>query len=216
MVPEILRVENISFAHHALTLTIAAGEAVVIEVESDAAVEQLQRLLTGLTPLDRGRILLCGEEPVTHSAKRLARLRSRVGVVPIHGGLLSNLDLWENLILPLDYHHSPTPDRLRAAAEEALQLVGYAGGVHVKVNTLSPFERRQVMMARAFLVEPQLYLYAASNAGLHLREREAIQEILASIQGRAPEMAFCSITAEAGFGGRLSALRRIELLAGDN
>jgi phospholipid/cholesterol/gamma-HCH transport system ATP-binding protein len=87
-------------------------------------------------------------------------LRQRVGVVPAHGGLVSNLKMWENITLPLLYHSGGiTPEEERTALGYLEQL-GYTGNVMAMPAHLSARDRRSATLVRTLLSRPEIILYS--------------------------------------------------------
>lgn len=138
--------------------------------ESDLQV----RLMLGLTMPAAGSVTVLGEDVGTSSAKALHGLRKRIAVVYPTGGLVSNLKVWENLILPLEYHALYPPQEIEEKGVAALDRVGYAGGLMELPGHLSLYERRQIGLARAMLTEPRLIIYNALLDGLSGSERSAV------------------------------------------
>jgi len=64
--------------------------------------DQLVRLVLGLSKPDAGSVSLLGADLAGVSKKALNDLRKQVAVVYPSGGLVSNLKVWENLVLPLE------------------------------------------------------------------------------------------------------------------
>jgi ABC-type methionine transport system ATPase subunit len=89
-------------------LTVNAGESVALVppkgvLGADLATT-VARVLVTIRPPDAGSVELLGHEPGTLSYLELSRLRTRLGFVQGHGGLLSNRSLRDNVALPLAVH----------------------------------------------------------------------------------------------------------------
>lgn len=94
------KVDSISFS-------ISAGECKILKVASSEAKSAVIELALGeLLPLT-GVVLLQGQAVEANSL-------GSVAWVPASGGLISNLKVWENITLPLWFHHT----RERAKTEE--------------------------------------------------------------------------------------------------
>lgn len=210
---EILHIAGVPWKGGELTLAIQPGETVMLLVESDPEGTALLRLLLGLTPPDRGRIALLGEELGELSERELLQLRSRVGVVQAGGGLISNLRLWENVGLALDYHRAPTREDLEAAVLAALQRVGYGGSPTVRISELSLFERKQALLARALLMQPEILLCDALTTGLNPRERTLLLAAIAAFKAETQRTTLF-ITADKEFVAGVTGARCIDLFSG--
>jgi ABC-type lipoprotein export system ATPase subunit len=94
------------------------------------------------------------------------RLMRRIGFVPANGGLLSNLNAWENISLPIAYH---APQKLEAAFAEVQALLDELGGVDDELLAKLPdemtlHERRLAAYIRAVLESPDLLVVDDAGA----------------------------------------------------
>src|SRR5258708_22964441 len=84
---------------------------------------QKARLLSAvldLKPEPGAKLVLLGLEVGGLDSAERATLRARVAFLAAGGGLLSNLNAWENIVLPLGFH---TPERLRGVGGEVNALL---------------------------------------------------------------------------------------------
>lgn len=142
-----------------LTFSLNAGEIRVLEVLSLEDKLALVELATGETAPDQGNILLNGQ-PLQQSEA------GSVGWVPVKGGLISNLKVWENITLPLWYHR----ERQKAEVEQLLQNALSALQVEEAdwerfmaspVARLTALERKVAGILRGLIAAPQLLLLDA-------------------------------------------------------
>lgn len=209
-----IRLAGVPWKQVELELVVRPGDTLLFLVESDPEGAELLRLLLGLTVSERGSITLLGEDLRSLSQRELLRLRSRVGVIPATGGLISNLRLGENVGLPLDYHASPGRELLAKAVLQGLQSAGYRGMPTLKVNELSPLQRKQALLARAMLMEPELLLCDALTTGLNQSERDEFFTALLAFQHTAADRSTLLITSDRSWADSLPAVRRFDLLTG--
>ena len=102
--------------------------------------------------------------------------QSGVVIVPHNGGLISNLRVWENIILPVQYHGIEVVGKLE---DNVVRLLGQCGledenavsDLLLKLpDQLSLYEKRLVGFVRAMLMNPELVIYDAINEGLSRKE----------------------------------------------
>lgn len=111
-----------------------------------------------LKPREGARLVLLGAEVADlREAERLELMRS-IGFVPANGGLMSSLNAWENISLPLAYH---APQKLEDALAEVHALLAAIGGVEDKFlgklpEDMTLYERRLAAFIRAVLERPKL------------------------------------------------------------
>ena len=100
-------------------------------------------------------------------------LRRRVAVVDSAAGLISNLRVLENVLLPAEYHGQGgkgTEERAFATLEK----VGYCGSPMEIPGHLSLFQKRQAALARAMLMEPELLVYQGMFTDLAEKEQRIL------------------------------------------
>jgi ABC-type transporter Mla maintaining outer membrane lipid asymmetry ATPase subunit MlaF len=108
----------------------------------------------------------------------LETLGSQPGVVtvPHNGGLISNLRVWENIVLPVQYHGLELAGQLEGNVVSLLLQCGLeneaaASEMLLKLpDQLSLYEKRLVGFVRAVLMSPELIIYDSMNEGLSRRE----------------------------------------------
>jgi len=144
-------------AGHTLSFRVESGRHVLLsELDYDGVSAMIDAAL-GIAKVAGDAITLLGERLIDCSPSKLRGLRSRVGVISESRGLISNLKVWENVHLPLEYHAGPEQD-LHATVTSALQMAGFTGDPYAAPDTLSSLDRKQVLMARAFVNQPPLLI----------------------------------------------------------
>ena len=99
-----------------------------------------------------------------------------VVIVPHNGGLISNLRVWENIILPVQYHGIEVAGDLEDNVAKLLIQCGQEDETAVSdlllklPDQLSLYEKRLVGFVRAMLMSPELIIYDAMNEGLSRKE----------------------------------------------
>ena len=106
----------------ALSLTIAAGEFVVITGDSGSGKTTLLTLLSGLDRPTSGRVILAGQDITDLSEDHLARLRNeQIGFVFQAFHLVPSLNAVENIMFPAELKKD------RQAADKAARLLTRVG-----------------------------------------------------------------------------------------
>jgi predicted ABC-type transport system involved in lysophospholipase L1 biosynthesis ATPase subunit len=100
-----------------------------------------------------------------------------VAIVAARGGLIGNLKVWENLVLPIAYRGEARLDELETRAEKLFHDLGvlrerFALLCGLLPERLSEFERRLAAFVRAMLAEPQIMVYDGLFDGLTRAEIE--------------------------------------------
>jgi len=111
---------------------------------------------------------------------RQLRATAPLAVVAPRGGLIGNLKVWENLVLPVEYHAGALRAPLRsleARAERLFRALGVAQERFVELCGLLPerlteFERRLAAFVRGMLAEPEIMVYDGLFDGLARNEAQ--------------------------------------------
>jgi len=160
-----------------LSFSLVQGDIAVLLTSKEDVNATLVRLLLGVTLPQSGEVAVLGETLTALDEVPLMHLRSRIGLVFAKGGLISNLKVWENLFLPVHYHNLLLPGDPDTAGAAVLERVGYQGGGTTLPGLLSHFERKQVLLARAMLMNPEVVIYDSLFLGLNLDERNRLVDI---------------------------------------
>lgn len=102
--------------------------------------------------------------------------QSGVVIVPHNGGLISNLSVWENIVLPVQYHAIKLAGTLEENVTSLLLQCGLADAEAISAlllkspDRLTLLEKRQVGFVRSMLMSPELIIYDALNEGLSRKE----------------------------------------------
>ncbi|MGE5027188.1 MAG: ATP-binding cassette domain-containing protein [Betaproteobacteria bacterium] len=100
-----------------LSFTLAAGEVRVLQVATEAGKTAAADMALGERMADAGSVTFRGR-PMDQAEP------GQIGWVPAHGGLISNLKIWENVTLPLWYHGERLPVAVEASIARWLDALG--------------------------------------------------------------------------------------------
>ncbi len=165
------------------SFNILEGNLYVVVTETDFEKNLLLKVLTVLTRLDSGKVFIFDRDVSSISYSELNGIRKRMGVVLNNGGLVSNLKVWENLMLPLSYHASRNQEsttlsnkNLEDKMINILSRIGYSDDLSVLPGPLPTYKKRLIGLARAMLMEPDLMIYESVFAGLSPDVRDRVLE----------------------------------------
>nr|WP_322512855.1 ABC transporter ATP-binding protein [Chloroflexus sp.] len=141
-----------------ITITIAAGEFVVLLGKSGSGKSTLLNLVSGIDTPSSGEIWVAGQRlnQLSERERTLFRRRS-IGFVFQFYNLAPTLTALENVLLPLELNGQRGP-AARAAALEMLAAVGLADRANTYPDRLSGGEQQRVAIARALVHNPDLVL----------------------------------------------------------
>ena len=123
-----------------------------------------------------------GEREISHySESRLADLRKgNVGFIFQSFNLIDELNVYENVELPLLYQKVSKPQR-RNLVREALELVGLSARAKHKPDQLSGGQQQRVAVARAVVGNPKLILADEPTGNLDSKNGEEVLGMLTTL-----------------------------------
>ncbi|NBN65195.1 ABC transporter ATP-binding protein [Pannonibacter tanglangensis] len=161
-----------------VSLTIAEGEFFVVLGPSGCGKSTLLRLISGLEPLDGGRILINGRE-VAASGLHLAPEQRGVGVVFQSYALWPHMTVAGNVAFPLETAGRSRSEVARRT-EECLATVELTRFADRKPADLSGGQRQRVALARCLAQGASTILMDEPLANLDPHLRGAMEEELSA------------------------------------
>jgi putative ABC transport system ATP-binding protein len=133
-------------------------------------------LLNVMGCLDRptgGRYVLAGRDVNTLDDDQLSELRSRkLGFIFQSYNLIAQLDVLENIMVPLFYQEAPAAES-EARARKLAERIGLGDRLRHKPSELSGGQQQRVAIARALVNDPELIL--ADEATGNLDSQTAVE-----------------------------------------
>ena len=169
---------------HALSgvhLDIQKGEYVSIAGPSGCGKSTLLSLIGLLdTPTD-GKYWLNGKAVEELALGERSRIRNReVGFIFQSFNLIGDLNVFENVELPLTYRGMPSTER-KQRVQQALERVGMAHRVKHYPSQLSGGQQQRVAVARALVGDPAVLLADEPTGNLDSKNGEAVMELLTDL-----------------------------------
>ncbi|MFQ2344240.1 amino acid ABC transporter ATP-binding protein [Aeromonas dhakensis] len=160
-----------------VSLTVHAGEVIVILGPSGCGKSTLLRTLNGLEPIQGGEIRFDGE--LLDGNTDWQRLRQRIGMVFQSYHLFPNLTVLENVLLgPLQVQKRERQEAM-LQAEQLLTRIGLWERRHDYPRQLSGGQQQRIAIVRALCMNPQVMLFDEVTAAL---DPEMVQEVLEVIR----------------------------------
>ncbi len=149
-----------------INLTIKKGSVVAIMGPSGVGKTTVMRLITGQLRPNSGTVTVGGECVSSMSHRKLYKFRRNIGVLLQNGALFTDLNVFENVAVPIREHSNLPEVLIRRLVLIKLQSVGLRGAVELMPSELSGGMARRVALARASVLDPSLMLYDEPLAGL--------------------------------------------------
>jgi osmoprotectant transport system ATP-binding protein len=165
-----------------ISLTIPAGETVVLLGRSGSGKTTLLRLINRMLQPTSGRVLVEGRETTEWDP---FALRRGIGYVIQEAGLFPHFTVAENIALVPTLEHWDAA-RTAARVKEMLQLVGLGGGDFSSryPRQLSGGQRQRVGVARALAADPRVLLMDEPFGALDPVTRSELQREFGALAKR--------------------------------
>ncbi|HEX4234818.1 MAG TPA: branched-chain amino acid ABC transporter ATP-binding protein/permease [Caldimonas sp.] len=182
----LVAVNDVSFA-------VRAGEILGLIGPNGAGKSTTFNLVTGVLPATRGEIALLGRRIDALPSRAIARL----GVARTfqHVKMIGTMTVLENVALGAHQrgrHGIPAAmlrldraeeRRLMREAERQLRRIGMTELMHEQAGNLALGQQRLMEIARALAADPILLLLDEPAAGLRLKEKEGLADVLRQLRG---------------------------------
>ena len=180
-----------------VSLNVKKGEIVCLIGPSGSGKSTLCRCINGLEIVDKGKVIIEGQEVDYNNEKQAANARSKMGFVFQHFNLFPHLSVLDNMILaPMQVLGMSKEDATKKC-EELLERVGLSDKIHAFPKKLSGGQKQRVAIARALMMNPEIMLFDEPTSAL---DPEMVVEVLDVMKQLAHEgMTMVVVTHEMGF-----------------
>lgn len=160
-----------------IDLHVGPGEYVAIMGKSGSGKSTLLNILGALDSADSGEYILAGK-PVhkMRQGKRTALRNNEIGFVFQQFQLISNLSVYQNVLLPLTYGRKKL-GRKKVRVMQLLEEVGLSNKKKQKPAQLSGGEKQRAAIARALVNEPSILLADEPTGSLDETTTETILQL---------------------------------------
>ena len=179
-----------------VSLSVAQGETICVIGPSGSGKSTLLRCVNALVPIDRGSILVEGQEVNDPKLDKLA-LRRKVGMVFQQYNLFPHKTALENVMMaPLHVLKRDTQE-VEAQARALIAKVRLSGKESAYPGELSGGQQQRIAIARSLAMNPDVMLFDEVTAAL---DPETVKGVLVTIRELAEDGMTCMIvTHEMGF-----------------
>ena len=165
-------------ALHHISLTVEEGEFAAVSGPSGSGKTTFLNITGLLDTFASGTYELDGVDVSRLSDREQARIRNeKIGFVFQSFNLIPDLDVFDNVDVPLRYRGFPAAER-RRRIEESISRVGLAARLHHLPSQLSGGQQQRVAIARALAVSPRLILADEPTGNLDSATAQEIMSLL--------------------------------------
>jgi general L-amino acid transport system ATP-binding protein len=178
------------------SLSVEAGEVVVIMGPSGSGKSTFIRTFNALEPYQQGQITIDGVA-LSDDLKNIETIRREVGMVFQQFNLFPHLTVQQNITLAPTWVRQWGKDRSQSIAQELLDRVGILEQANKYPGQLSGGQQQRVAIARALAMQPKIMLFDEPTSAL---DPEMVREVLDAMKDLARSgMTMVTVTHEVGF-----------------
>lgn len=167
-----------------LSLTIPEKKITAIFGPSGCGKTTLIRLIGGAIRPDKGKIILNGHNVQELSEDELFSLRKNIGVLFQNNGLLTDLNLFDNVALPLRVHTDFSENDIKRKTLEKIEAVGLLDAVDKFPHELSGGMARRGALARAVVMNPSVVFYDEPFTGQDPQSMARLMQLIKQLNER--------------------------------
>ena len=163
------------------SLRIDPGEFVAVMGPSGSGKTTFLNVAGLLDDFDRGSYRLDGQDVSGLSDRQRSALRNqKLGFIFQSFNLIPDLDVWDNVEMPLRYRSLTAGERSRRI-ERVLDQVGLAARMHALPEELSGGQQQRAAIARALVGEPRVLLADEPTGNLDSQMARRILQLLQDV-----------------------------------
>lgn len=168
--------ENVTKALDGVSLEINAGEFVAVVGTSGSGKSTLLHMMGGLDNPTSGKVMINGKDISKKNETQLAVFRRRhIGFVFQNYNLIPVLNVYENIILPVQLDGKPIDQKL---LQEIVHVLKLEDKLQNLPASLSGGQQQRVSIARALLTKPEIILADEPTGNLDSRTSESVLSLL--------------------------------------
>lgn len=157
-------------------IEIKRGEFVAVIGKSGSGKSTLLHMLGGLDRPTGGKVFIHGKDIFSYKEDALAVFRRRkIGFVFQSFNLISSLNVWENIVLPMGLDGRKVDEEFVC---DLLRTLGIEEKVRNLPNTLSGGQQQRVAICRAIAAKPAILLADEPTGNLDSRSSEEVVGLL--------------------------------------
>ena len=165
-------------ALHSINLVINKGEYLSLSGQSGCGKSTLLSLLGLLDAPSTGHYYLAGADVSVLTRDQRAKIRSeQIGFVFQSFNLISDLNVFENIMLPLTYQTGKSKKFIENKVNEVLEKVEMGHRKNHYPSQLSGGQQQRVAVARALVNDPAIILADEPTGNLDSKNAEAVLQL---------------------------------------
>jgi len=173
-----IQIQNLSFGYpgkkifDSLTFAAEKGRSLAILGASGSGKTTLLKLAAGIIFPASGRVLINGIDLVQAARSQTQAVYRDLGFLFQDTALIANMNISDNLALPLRYHGVGSPDEIARRVQDSLSRFGLENYAESLPAQISVGLKKRAALARALINHPRLLFLddPLAEADLHFQE----------------------------------------------
>jgi len=173
-----------TYALDDVSLEVEAGEFVAVMGRSGSGKTTFLNVAGLLDTFDSGTYRLDGQDVSRLSDAQMSRIRNeKIGFIFQSFNLIPDLDVFDNVELPLRYRRLPPKER-RSRVAHAVEMVGLTSRLRHLPSQLSGGQQQRVAIARVLAGDPKLILADEPTGNLDTLMAREVMDLLDRIHAQ--------------------------------
>ena len=161
-----------------VSLLIESGSTHVILGPSGAGKSTILKVILGLLTVDKGKVIIDGEDISSINGNEVLGIRKKMGVVFQGNALFDSLNVAENTAYFLSDFSNDTEEQINKKVKKTLSFVNLDGTENLYPDQLSGGMKKRLAIARALAIDPQIILFDEPTTGLDPINSKAILDLI--------------------------------------
>jgi len=196
-----------------LNLDILQGEKVFVTGQNDKNRTTLLYLILGVAKPSSGRVIVLDKNLKTLNKIKLFEIRKKIGYAHPQRGLLRNITVEENILLPARFNYSINYDFYKARYEKIIQKFDLSKYTDKLGWRLENIIEKRTLIARSIIHDPDILLLDEPTTYIEEKDKAEIKYLIDDVLPKEFLKETCStiITTEDDDWAKLSADKNIDI-----
>tara|TARA_B100000749_G_scaffold280707_1_gene278105 strand:- start:22360 stop:23076 length:717 start_codon:yes stop_codon:yes gene_type:complete len=157
---------------------LPTGKVVHVKGRRGVGKSAFLRVLAGIEVPTQGEYYINSKNTLAMSFEEFLEYRILIGYSFDYGGLIHNMTIKDNLILPLRYHNAVEGWLIEERVEYYLRLFDLWDVRDERPSFVSGSMRKEACVARAFIMEPEMVILDCPTVGMHKHNIQVLIDLV--------------------------------------
>lgn len=164
------------------SIVIEEGDFLAIMGESGSGKSTLLNVLTTILPATKGEVIINGKEVKSMSEEEISKIRyASLSYIFQDFNLLNNLNIYENIALPLMMKGDKNPAEIQAIIQDVATKLGISTLLDKYPIECSGGQQQRIAIARTMAANPQIIVADEPTGNLDSQNSKEIMDLFATL-----------------------------------